>query len=77
MLDDDFTSLSKQFQTLTKQLKDSRDPKTRKRLLAEIRKVIGRLDRLIVKEYPKLPKLVSVPVRPRRAQPDLTYSDSP
>jgi hypothetical protein len=65
MPDDDFTSLSKQFQTLTKQLKDSRDPKTRKRLLAEIRNVIGTLDRLIVKEYPKLPR-VSVPVRARR-----------
>jgi hypothetical protein len=33
-----------------------RDPKTRMRLLAEIRKVIGRLDRLIAKEHPKLPR---------------------
>ena len=66
MSDDDFPSLSKQFQTLTKQLKESRDSKTRKRLLAEIRNIIGTLDRLIFKEYPKLPR-VSVPVRARRA----------
>ena len=62
--------LSKQFETLTKKLKESHDPKTRKRILAEIRNVIGTLDRLIVKEYPKL-RRVSVHVHARRAQTDL------
>jgi hypothetical protein len=43
--DEDFITLSKQFETLTKELTGTQDPDTRKRLLAELRLLLRRLDR--------------------------------
>jgi hypothetical protein len=50
MLNGDFTALSKQFETLMGKLKQSRDPKARKRLLAEIKDVIAKIDNQIAKD---------------------------
>jgi hypothetical protein len=42
--------LSKRFETLMEELKESKDPKTRIRLLTETREVIAAIDSEIVKE---------------------------
>jgi hypothetical protein len=47
---EDFATLSKQIETLMQRLKKSSDSKTRRSLLAEMRNVIGGLDRQIVEE---------------------------
>jgi hypothetical protein len=45
-----FASLSTEFETLMQQLTLSDDPAVRKRILGQLRDVIGRIDFLITKE---------------------------
>jgi hypothetical protein len=51
--DEDFAALSKQFETLTQKLSESQDPQTRKRLLAELRDILTKLDRVNLKKRPE------------------------
>jgi hypothetical protein len=46
LADEDFVALSKQFEMLTQKLAESQDPETRKRLLAELRSLLTKLDRV-------------------------------
>jgi hypothetical protein len=49
---DDFIALSKEFETLTQKLTESQDPKTRKRLLSQLRVVLSKLDRVSLDQHP-------------------------
>jgi len=53
LADEDFVTLSKQFETLTQKLAESQDPETRKRLLGELRVILTKLDRVNLKERPQ------------------------
>ena len=52
MADQDFVALSKQFETLTKELTGTQDPNARKRLLGELRLLLRRLDRINLEGKP-------------------------
>jgi hypothetical protein len=54
--DEDFVELSKQFETITKELTGSQDPTTRKRLLGELRLLLRRLDRINLEGKPSSSK---------------------
>jgi hypothetical protein len=47
--DQDFVTLSKQLETLTKELSGTQDTNARKRLLGELRLLLRRLDRINLK----------------------------
>jgi 3-methyladenine DNA glycosylase AlkC len=53
---EDFVTLSTQFETLMKQLKNSYVPETRQQILGHLRLVIQKLDVEIVKQHPDLKK---------------------
>jgi hypothetical protein len=54
--DQDFVTLSKQFETITKELTGTQDPNTRKRLLGELRLLLRRLDRINLEGKPSSSK---------------------
>jgi hypothetical protein len=54
--DEDFVELSKQFETITKELTGTQDPNTRKRLLGELRLLLRRLDRINLEGKPSSSK---------------------
>ena len=48
---DDFATLSTEFETLTRKLKESQDAGTRKRLLGQLRIILRKLDRAVLNEH--------------------------